>query len=743
VHLYPSKNLLFRQKLACLASVVLLPVGLEAAQTPQPTSYVVTTVAGNGTAGFDNGTGTNATFNVPDGVAVDGLGNIYVADGAFNEAIRKISATGVVTTYFSKGWFMPLGVALDGSGNIYMADFYPGGTIRMISATGVFSTLAGRESTWSGVGNSGFNNGIGTNATFSGPTAVAVDGSGNIYVADRDNHAIRKISAGNVVTTLAGNGTAGFDNGTGTNATFNVPVGVAVDGSGNIYVADAYNNAIRKISAGGVVTTLAGNGTPGFDNGTGTNATFFWPMGVTVDGSGNVYVGDTKNNAVRKISPGGVVTTLAGNGTAGFDNGTGTNATFNLPKGVALDGSGNIYVVDMDNNAIRKLSSSGLSSPTPTPKPSPKPVLVQWGSGPGTIPANALNSQIAAISCNAANQINSSVLTKLGKVIVWGGGACANVPTTAATGVSAISLGYDHMLALKNGAVIAWGNNGDGQATVPTEAKQGVVAISAGYLNSLALKSNGQVIGWGHGYSNFESNHHRPGDDLALINVNGKKVIGMASGGDFTAAGGSLGHTITGLVLFDDHTVQEFGDSFTDATIVGSRDVPAGLSGVNAIAIGARFALALKSDGTVVAWGDNSKGQLNVPSGLSGVIAISAGGFHALALRSDGTVVAWGDNTRQQSTVPPDLGVVKAVAAGRYHSMASLEGVGGSQTSGGGGSSSGVGRTPPATRVPPAPRVGVGSKSAAASGSKGSKSGAVSVISRSAPGPRAAPAPRK
>jgi hypothetical protein len=492
------------------------------------------------------------------------------------------------------------------------------------------------------------------------------------------------------------------------------------------------NQLIRKITTGGVVTTLAGSrGSTGFSDGTGANATFNYPYGVAVDVSGNVYVADTLNSRIRKISSSGVVTTLAGNNYSGLVNGIGTNSEFFAPTGVAVDQFSNVYVADNFNNAVRKLTPTTQSS---------KAILSQWGSVPGSIPANALNSQIAAISCNAANQINSSVLTQSGKVIVWGGGACANVPTTAATGVSAISLGYDHMLALKNGAVIAWGNNGDGQATVPTEAKQGIVAVSAGYLTSLALKSNGQVIGWGHGYSNNQSNHHRPGDDLALINVSGKKVIGMASGGDFTAVGGTFGHTITGLVLFDDHTVQEFGDSFTDATNYGSRDVPAGLSGINAIAIGARFALALKSDGTVVAWGDNSKGQLNVPSGLSGVIAISAGGFHALALRSDGTVVAWGDNTRQQSTVPPDLGVVKAVAAGRYHSMASLEGVGGSQTSGGGGSSSGVGKTPPPPRVAPAPRVGVGSKSGAVSGSK---SGATSVVSRSAPVPRAAPVPRK
>ena len=173
-----------------------------------------------------------------------------------------------------------------------------------------------------------------------------------------------------------------------------------------------------------------------------------------------------------------------------------------------------------------------------------------------------------------------------------------------------------------------------------------------------------------------------------------------------------------------------FGNSFTTANDAQS-DIPIGLSGVIAISEGKDFALALKSDGTVVAWGDNSKGQCKVPHGLTGVIAIAAGGFHSLALKSDGTVVTWGDNSYRQTTVPLGLTGIKSVAAGRYHSMASLEGVGGSQTSGGRRSSSGVGKTPPPPRVAPAPRVGVGSKS-----------GATSVVSRSAPVPRAAPVPR-
>jgi NHL repeat len=155
--------------------------------------------------------------------------------------------------------------------------------------------------------------GIG-NGGLSGPIGITLDGAGNVYVADQFNKAIRKISSGGVVTTLAGNGSSGFSDGSGTNSTFYYPMGVAVDRVGNVYVADQENNAIRKISSGGVVTTLAGNGKQGFMDGVGNKATFSYPSGVAVDGVGNVYVADSYNCAIRKISTGGVVTTLVGGG---------------------------------------------------------------------------------------------------------------------------------------------------------------------------------------------------------------------------------------------------------------------------------------------------------------------------------------------------------------------------------------------------------------------------------------------
>ena len=190
----------------------------------------------------------------------------------------------------------------------------------------------------------GYTDGTGTSAQFNYPSGVAVDGAGNVYVADCHNHRIRKITASGVVSTLAGSGTSGYADGTGTSAQFDYPTGVAVDGAGNVYVADSDNHRIRKITASGVVSTLAGS-TYGYTDGTGTSAKFYYPRGVAVDGAGNVYVADRVNHRIRKITASGVVSTLAGSA-QGYTDGTGTSAKFYYPFGVAVDGAGNVYVAD-------------------------------------------------------------------------------------------------------------------------------------------------------------------------------------------------------------------------------------------------------------------------------------------------------------------------------------------------------------------------------------------------------------
>jgi sugar lactone lactonase YvrE len=324
------------------------------------TAATVSTYAGDGTSGFNDGATSSARFNSPLGVAVDSSGNVYVGD-ASNHRIRKITSAGVVSTFAGSGtagfndgatssaqFNNPRGVAVDSSGNVYVGDF-SNHRIRKITSGGVVSTLAGD-------GTSGFNDGATSSAKFDSPFGVAVDSSGNVYVADYGNHRIRVITPAGVVSTFAGDGTFGFNDGATSSAQFKYPYGVAVDSSGNVYVADSNNHRIRKITSGGVVSTLAGDGTAGYLDGTGTAARFNLPSGVAVDSSGNVYVAEFFNHRIRKITSGGVVSTLAGDGTAGFNDGATSSAKFDSPFGVAVDSSGNVYVADRNNNRIRKIT---------------------------------------------------------------------------------------------------------------------------------------------------------------------------------------------------------------------------------------------------------------------------------------------------------------------------------------------------------------------------------------------------
>jgi sugar lactone lactonase YvrE len=316
---------------------------------------VVSTLAGNGEQGYAGGTGTAAKFSEPRYVAVDSADNVYVADFG-NHRIRKITPAGVVTTFtgstagHAEGtgtaaqFDQPNGVAVDGAGNVYVADF-GNHRIRKITSAGVVTTLAGSTE--------GYAEGTGTAAQFKNPRDVAVDSAGNVYVADGGNNRIRKITSAGEVTTLAGS-TLGYAEGTGEAAKFNFPLGVAVDSAGNVYVADNDNNRIRKITPTGEVTTLAGS-TQGDTDGTGEEAQFKNPRGVAVDSAGNVYVGDEGNFRIRKITSAGVVTTLAGS-TQGYADGTGDVAKFKNPRGMAVDSAGNIYVADYGDNRIRKIT---------------------------------------------------------------------------------------------------------------------------------------------------------------------------------------------------------------------------------------------------------------------------------------------------------------------------------------------------------------------------------------------------
>ena len=338
--------------------------------------YTFTTLLGAPeTPGAIDGPASAARLNYPQGVAVDSAGNLYVAEG-FNHTIRKVTPAGEVTTLAGLAgtsgsangtgsaarFNFPAGLAVDIVGNVYVADQY-NSTIRKITPGGVVRTLAGLAS------NPGSTDATGSAARFCNPNGVAVDNAGNLYVADSCNYTIRKITTVGMVSTLAGMaGSSGSEDGAGNTARFSYLTGVAVDSTGNLYVTDGGNDTIRKITPAGEVTTLAGDASigpsgGGYADGTGTNAQFRSPRSVAVDGAGNIYVADASNYVIRKVTPEGVVTTLAGMpGISGSIDGTGSAARFGYLDAIAVDSAGNIYVADVDNANIRKVTPDGQVS---------------------------------------------------------------------------------------------------------------------------------------------------------------------------------------------------------------------------------------------------------------------------------------------------------------------------------------------------------------------------------------------
>jgi len=325
---------------------------------------LISTLAGSGKNGYVDAADTQAYFGKPCGVAVDNEGNVYVGDRD-NNVVRKISPAGAVTTFAGSGqlgavnaigtaasFYGPCGVAVDSIGNVYVAD-RANQLIRKITADGEVTTFAGS-------GNKGWNDGQAAVATFSYPSDVALDDSGNVFVADYFNNSIRKISPAGVVSTLAGGDSLlfGFTDATGSSARFLKPNGLAMDAAGNIIVADRGNNAIRKVTKAGVVSTIAGaGGKAGAINGSVDFATFNNPCDVVEDALGNIYVSDIYNNVIRKITPSGMVSNFAGTGLAGFSNGPADSATFNWPVAIAIDAQGNFYIADYNNYSIRKIVS--------------------------------------------------------------------------------------------------------------------------------------------------------------------------------------------------------------------------------------------------------------------------------------------------------------------------------------------------------------------------------------------------
>ncbi len=355
-------------------------VGSALAFTPG----IITTVAGNGygaggdcedfCGGFrgDGGSATSAELNGPSDVAVDSTGNIYIADYE-NDAVRKVSTLGIITTVAgigeSSGYsgdngpatsaklYNPSSVAVDSAGNLYIAD-YMNQVVRKVDTNGIITTIAGIN----GSPAFGGDGGPATSAHLSYPYGVALDSAGNLFISDNGNQRVRKVDLNGIINTVAGNGTSGFsgDNGPATSAELSYPNGVAFDIAGNLYIADSSNFRIRKMDVHGTITTIAGNGTAGFSgNGVAaTSAELEYPQGVAADGAGNVYIADSDNEVVRKVDVNGIITTVAGmGGVSGYtgDGAPATGATLDYVPGVAVDNAGDIFIADSENNVIREV----------------------------------------------------------------------------------------------------------------------------------------------------------------------------------------------------------------------------------------------------------------------------------------------------------------------------------------------------------------------------------------------------
>ncbi len=412
---------------------LLLSFAVLALSSLRAEDYSITTFAGaaNVITGAD---GTPGSFNNPYGVAIDAAKNIYVTD-TVNNTVRKITPGRVVSTLAgTAGQFgtidatgsaarfnFPVGIAVDSSGNVFVADS-KSFTIRKITPAGVVTTFAGAPFQL------GLTDATGAAARFFLPFGLAIDSADNLYVADSGNHTIRKITPAGVVSTLAGTaGQSNFTNGTGAAARFASPFGVAVDGGGNVYVADSGNHAIRKITAAGVVTTVAGfGGSAGATDGPASGARFNNPRGVAVDASGNLFVTDYANSTLRHITAGGVVSTIAGNpGIFGEVNSVGAAARLYEPIGIVADGT-TIYVADSSNNLIRR------GQPAST---APIPVISLYPLDQEVSVGQAVSFSVAASGTNLTYQWLRNTVAIAGAT-----NASYTVPSSQAADVAAYSV---------------------------------------------------------------------------------------------------------------------------------------------------------------------------------------------------------------------------------------------------------------------------------------------------------------
>jgi RHS repeat-associated protein len=482
-----------------------------------PGPGLINTVAGNGTAGYsgDNGAATSAELYSPTGIALDSSGNVYIADN-FNSRIRKINAsTGIITTVAGNGIAgytgdggsatnaklnYPTGVAVDSSGNIYIVDGSNFVVRKVTASTGIITTVAGNGS----VGYSG-DGGTAKNAAME-PLCVGVDSIGNFYIGDFYN-VIRKVTVSTgIITTVAGNGTAGYngDGGSATKAELRYPSGIALDNSGNIYIADDGNNRIRKVTVStGVITTVVGNGTGGYsgDGGAATSAELAAPGRVALDSSGNIYIADSSNERIREVVVStGIISTIAGNGSMGYagDGGSATSAKLNAPNGVTIGTSGVVYIADNGNNRIRAVNTAYAQVPaSPTFSPAAGRYLnaqnvtisdstsgaTIYYTTNGTTPTSSSTQYTSPINVSSSESINAiAVANSLNSTVATGTYTIGSSPVFSPVAGTYTSTQIVSITSPDWGATIYYTTDG---TTPTTSSKQYTSSISVSSTETL------------------------------------------------------------------------------------------------------------------------------------------------------------------------------------------------------------------------------------------------------------------
>ncbi len=630
-------------------------------------SGTITTIAGVGNFGGDGGPAIDAHFDRASGMAVDAAGNLYIAD-TNNGRIRKVVG-GVVNTVAGSGGDgaignsgdggpatsatvqYPVDVTLDSAGNIFIASYW---TVRKVTvSTGIITTIAGSgASGYSGDG------GPATSASFNFIGGIVVDSAGHVFIADSSNHRVRRVDAATgIVTTVAGTGTGAYsgDGGPASAAQLNGPGALALDSSGNLYIADVNNYRVRKIAAAtGTISTVFGAGgccDATFDPPRPATSVRMLPWGLAVDAAGNLFVTNGQR-ILRAGASDGIARRVAGNGFSGFagDGGPAMEASLEARR-IVLDSAGNLFVSEPTGQRIRRISRDATA---------PDTTIV-------VAPAAATSSRLSTFVFSGSDPGSSSPMFEC----AIDGAAFAPCGTTTTLSLANGS----HTLQVR--AVDGWGNTDPTPATHAWSVAA-PPAIASSRRHTLALDAAGKVYAWGNDSTG------QLGQGRAIHRTSPFQVPGLSQITHIALAG-------HGLAVDSSRRVWSWGAN--NCGQLGARDSsvttrPVRVTGavnVTMVAAGACFSLALKADGTVLGWGTipgyGSETGVRTLAGLSGIVEIAAGSVHALARRNDGTVYAFGDNSSgqlglgttagpQAATLVPGLSGITAVSAGLAASAA-------------------------------------------------------------------------